>query len=140
MKTRLLSLIVTLGLVLAPGQLPAQGPGRGGPPDAVPAGIDLATARTLVAAAEAAAKAADARVAIAVVDVNGDVVLFQRMDGAPSIAVTTSQGKARAAVLLGMPTKAVQDAMTAGRPVPALINAPPRGAIELTLMQRTTAT
>ena len=40
--------------------------------------IDLAMAKRIVAAAEAAAVAGDARVAIAVVDANGDLVFFQR--------------------------------------------------------------
>jgi uncharacterized protein GlcG (DUF336 family) len=43
-----------------------------------------------VAAAVAAANGATAHVAIAVVDVNGDLVYFERMDGAAGRAVTSA--------------------------------------------------
>ena len=135
MRTLLSSLSLAIVAVLVPHRGSAQGPPGGGAPVAPVAGIDLATARKLAAAAEAAAIGAGARVAIAIVDVNGDLVYFQRMDGAHPMAVTSSQGKARAAVLFGMPTKALQDAMAAGRPVSATLTAPPRGAVELTPMQ-----
>jgi glc operon protein GlcG len=89
----------------------------------------------MVAAAEAAAIAANAQVAIAVVDGNGDLVYFERMDGASARAVTSAQGKARAALLFGLPTKEVQDAMTAGKPVSAMITSPAAGAWEVTIGQ-----
>jgi glc operon protein GlcG len=98
-------------------------------------GVDVATAKKMVMAAEAAAQKANANVAIAVVDINGDLVYFERMDGASARAVTSSQGKARAAMMFGIPTKAVQDAMQAGRPVSATILAPVAGAWEITPMQ-----
>ena len=64
-----------------------QGQGRGqaaaAPPR--PQGVDAATAKKTVAAAEAAA--------IAVVDGNGDLVFFEPMDGASVRAVTSSQTK-----------------------------------------------
>ena len=105
-----------------------------GPPPAKQT-IDISTAKKMVAAAEAAAIAANAIVSIAVVDSNGDLVHFERMDGAPNRAVTSSQGKARAALLFGLPTKQIQDAMAAGKPVSATITAPVAGANELTPMQ-----
>ena len=115
------------------GQAPGQ---QGGQPAAPrPTGIDLATARRMMAATEAAATAANARVAIAIVDMNGDLVLFQRMDGASARAVTSSHGKARAALLFGMPTKAIADAAAAGTPLTATITQPIAGAWELTPMQ-----
>ena len=86
----------------------------------------------MVAAAEAAAIAANAQVAIAVVDGNGDLVYFERMDGASARAVTSSQGKARAALLFGLPTKEVQDAIAAGKPVSVTITSPAAGAWEIT--------
>jgi len=100
-----------------------------------PVGVDAATAKKMVAAAEAAAVAANAQIAIAVVDGNGDLVYFERMDGASARAVTSSQGKARAALLLGVPTKAAQDAMTAGKPLPVTLTSPPAGAWEITVGQ-----
>ena len=100
-----------------------------------PMGIDIATAKRILAAAETAATSANTHVAIAVVDSNGDLVCFERMDGTSARAVIASQGKARAALLFGMPTKEVQDAMVAGKPLSATITAPVAGAWELTPMQ-----
>jgi glc operon protein GlcG len=97
--------------------------------------IDLATARTMVNAAEEAAKKANVHVAIAVVDANGDLVLSVRLDGAWDKSVTSCQGKARAAVLFGVPTKQVQDAIAAGEAVEAKLTPPVSGAAELTLWQ-----
>jgi glc operon protein GlcG len=104
------------------GQAPAAGPGggRGGAPAAPPL-IDHATAKTASAAAEAAATAANAHVAIAVVDANGDLVYFARMDGAPAGGPPSSQAKARAAIVFGVPTKSVADAAAAGTPMSATI-------------------
>jgi len=132
-------LTALLGLLLAVSVVEplAQQPGRGrGLPPARPAGIDIATAQRMVSAAADAAKAAGAPVAIAVIDVNGDLVAFARMDGASPQAVTSSQGKARAAVLFGVPTKQVQDAATAGTPISVTVTLPPPlGAQELTPFQ-----
>jgi glc operon protein GlcG len=97
--------------------------------------IDLATARTIANAAEEAAKKAKVHVAIAVVDANGDLVLSVRLDGAWDKAVTSCQGKARAAVLFGVPTKQVQDAIAAGKTVEAKLIPPVSGAAELTIWQ-----
>jgi glc operon protein GlcG len=114
------------------------------PPQGAPGGqaqappkqyIDVATAKKMVAAAEAAATAINARVAIAVVDANGDLVYFERMDGAAPRAVTSSQGKARAALMFGIPTKEIQDDMAAGKPLPATITPPIAGAAEITIQQ-----
>jgi glc operon protein GlcG len=113
---------------------PAQGApaGQAQPPKQ---NIDVATAKKMVAAAEAAATAANAKVAISVVDANGDLVYFERMDGAAPRAVTSAQGKARAALLFGMPTKEIQDAMAAGKPLPGTITPPVAGAAEITIQQ-----
>ena len=59
-----------------------QGQRAGGPPPPPPQGIDVATAKKMVAAAEAAATAMNAHNAFAVVDANGDLVFFERMDTA----------------------------------------------------------
>jgi glc operon protein GlcG len=134
---------LTLGIVAALTMLPhatalAQGGpppgGRMGPP-AAKSTIDFATAQKLASATKAAAVAAGANVAIAVVDSNGDLVYFERMDGAMGRAITSSQGKARAALLFGVPTKQLQDAMAAGKPLSVTITSPAQGANELTPMQ-----
>jgi glc operon protein GlcG len=139
MKRRILAMLAVAVLSAASPLVAAaqnQPGGQGGAPAAPrPAGIDLATARRMMAATEPAATAANARVAIAIVDMNGDLVLFQRMDGASARAVTSSHGKARAALLFGMPTRAVADAVAAGTPVTATITQPIAGAWELTPMQ-----
>ena len=113
----------------APPPGPPPGGGGGGGRGGAPAQLDFASAKLGVDAAEAAAKGMSATVAIAVVDANGDLVYFRRMDGASSIAVTSAQGKARASILFGVPSKALQDAVAAGTTVsatlrPAAANAP----------------
>jgi glc operon protein GlcG len=130
-------LIVAFAFTSVSAQAPQGGQGRGQAAAAAPAkpGVDAATAKKMVAAAEAAALAANAPVAIAVVDGNGDLVYFERMDGASARAVTSSQGKARAALLLGVPTKAAQDAINAGKPLPVTLTTPPAGAWEITIGQ-----
>jgi glc operon protein GlcG len=108
--------------MLAQGGPPAgAGGGRGGGRGGGPAQIDFGTAMKAAAATEAAAAAAKAAVAIAVVDANGDLVYFKRMDGTQGIPVTASQAKARAAILFGVPTKALQDAAAAGTPISATV-------------------
>ena len=129
--------VMVFVLVAAAAQAP-QGAGQGRGQAAAPAkpvGVDAATAKKMIAAAEAAAIAANAQVAIAVVDGNGDLVYFERMDGASARAVTSSQGKARAALLLGVPTKEAQDAIAAGKPLPVTLTSPPAGAWEITIGQ-----
>ena len=129
-------IVIVFALLGAAAQAPQGGQGRGqaaAPPR--PIGVDAATAKKMVAAAEAAAIAANAQVAIAVVDGNGDLVYFERMDGASARAVTSSQGKARAALLLGVPTKEAQDSIAAGKPIPVTLTSPPAGAWEVTIGQ-----
>ena len=126
------TLLLSSQLILA--QAPPPPAGRGAPPPPKQT-IDVATAKKMVAAAEAAALAANAIVSIAVVDSTGDLVYFERMDGAPARAVTSSQGKARAALLFGKPTKEVQDAISAGKPIAVTITNPAAGALDLTPAQ-----
>ena len=99
-------------------QAPVASPAR-------PQRIDLVAARRALAAAIARATAANVRVSVAVVDVNGDLVAFERMDGAVSPSILISQGKAHAALMFGMSTAELQDAIAAGRPVTATITPPP---------------
>jgi glc operon protein GlcG len=90
-----------------------------------PQSIDVVTARRVLAAALARAAAANVRVSIAVVDANGDLVAFERMDGAVAPSILISQGKAHAALMFGTSTADVQDAIAAGKPVTATITPPP---------------
>ena len=134
-------LMLAGGTILAASLVHAQAPvaasavspaPRPGPPP-VKSTIDFATAQKVAVAARTAAPAADAKVAIAIVDSNGDLVYFERMDG--SGAVAASQGKARAAMLFGLPTKQVADAMAAGKPLAVTLTKPPQGAQEFMVLQ-----
>lgn len=84
-----------------------------------PRGIDLADAKKMVAAAAAAAAKEKWNVAFAVVDANGDLVYFERMDGAHDRGVTSALGKARAAALYGENGFVLQEKATAaqGKPI-----------------------
>src|SRR5580658_10438748 len=102
-------ILAGLTFVLAAGFAPTrsfaqaapQGQQAGRPnPNAPPQSIDLATAKRMIAAAEAAATALKDHVAICIMDVRGDMVFFQRMDTLDLTPGNTSQGKARAALQL----------------------------------------
>jgi glc operon protein GlcG len=76
--------------------------------------IDLRTlsgagARVAVDAAERAATESGLRVSIAVVDVAGNLVSFQRVANAPPTSIEAALRKARTAVHLGAPTKLFED-------------------------------
>jgi len=133
------ALAATLGSVPsnAQGQMPAQGGARNAPQQGSVQFLDLAAAKKMVAAAEAAATAANQHVAICVMDANGDVVLEERMDTTPHIPIVTAQGKARAVLLFGMPTGQIADAIQQKKPVDASVTAPPVGVGggEITVMR-----
>ena len=98
--------------------------------------IDLATAKKMVAAAEAAAVAMNQHVAICVMDTNGDVVLAERMDGTPHVPVITAQGKAKAVLIFGIPTRDIAQAIADKKPIAATVKNPPMGyGGEVTLMR-----
>src|SRR6202047_5488712 len=86
----------------APATPPAP-PSAGGTPDAMPfdipygQSIGLEQAKQVMGAAEAEAKKRNWKMNIAVVDTNGELVHFSRMEGAQIASVTISQGKARTA-------------------------------------------
>ena len=81
---------------------PAQ-PSAGGTPDAMPfdipygQSIGLEHAKQVMAAAEAEAKKRNWKMNIAVVDTNGELVQFERMEGAQIASGSISIGKARTA-------------------------------------------
>jgi glc operon protein GlcG len=83
-----------------PAPPPAQ-PAAGGTPDAMPfdipygQSIGLERAKQVVAAAEAEAKKRNWKMNIAVVDTNGEIVMFERMEGAQIASGPISIGKAR---------------------------------------------
>jgi len=92
----------TLAQAPAPATPPVQ-PSAGGTPDAMPfdipygQSIGLEQAKQIVAAAEAEAKKRNWKMNIAVVDTNGEIVMFERMEGAQIASGPISIGKARTA-------------------------------------------
>jgi uncharacterized protein GlcG (DUF336 family) len=80
---------------------PPTPPAAGGTPDAVPfdipygISIGLEKAKQVMAAAEAEAKRRNWKLDIAVVDTNGELVHFSRMEGAQIGSVSVAIGKAR---------------------------------------------
>jgi len=86
----------------APAAPPAP-PSAGGTPDAMPfdipygVSIGLEHAKQLMAAAEAEAKKRNWKMNIAVVDTNGELVQFERMEGAQIASGPIAVGKARTA-------------------------------------------
>jgi glc operon protein GlcG len=86
----------------APATPPAP-PSAGGTPDAMPfdipygVSIGLERAKQVMAAAEAEAKRRNWKMNISVVDTNGELVHFSRMEGAQIASGPISQGKARTA-------------------------------------------
>jgi uncharacterized protein GlcG (DUF336 family) len=116
-----LSLGLLLGGAAFAQQPPPNAPG-GGTPDAVPADIPYGMsiseekAKQALAAAEAEAKKRNWKMNIAVVDTNGDLIHFLRMDGAQIASVTISQGKARTAARYRRSTQAFYNAFETGHP------------------------
>jgi glc operon protein GlcG len=92
----------TLAQAPAPATPPAP-PSAGGTPDAMPfdipygVSIGLERAKQVMAAAEAEAKRRNWKMNIAVVDTNGELVNFERMEGAQIASGSISVGKARTA-------------------------------------------
>src|ERR1700691_2630470 len=82
---------------------PPSPPSAGGTPDAMPfdipygVSIGLERAKQVMAAAEAEAKRRNWKLNIAVVDTNGELVHFSRMEGAQIASGSVSVGKARTA-------------------------------------------
>ena len=73
--------------------------------------ISLARASAAIAAAVAEAKKHDWKLNVAVLDSGGNLVAFQRMDGAQLASIQIAEHKARAAVSFRRETKAFEDAI-----------------------------
>lgn len=76
--------------------------------------IGAEQAKTIAAAAIAEARKNQWTMAIAIVDISGDLVYFERMDHTQVGSVDVAIAKARAAARFKRPTKAFQDALAAG--------------------------
>ena len=102
-------------------QTPAPAAAGGNPLDVVPdkmpfdvpygAPITLERATVAINAAIAEAKKRDWKLNVAVVDSGGNLVAFQRMDGAQIGSIAVSEHKARAAVTFRRETKAWENAI-----------------------------
>ena len=77
------------------------------------ASIRLEPARRAAAAALAEARRNTWTMAVAIVDISGELVYFEKMDDTQNGSVTVAAAKARSAALFKRPTKAFQDSLTA---------------------------
>lgn len=73
--------------------------------------ISLEHANAVIAAAVAEARKRDWKLNVAVVDAGGNLVAFQRMDGAQLASIPISQHKARTAALFRRETKVFENAV-----------------------------
>ena len=69
----------------------------------------------MMAAGEAEARKNNWNVAIAIVDAGANLIMFHKMDDTQMGSVDVSIGKARTAVNFKRPTKALEEAIAAGR-------------------------
>jgi glc operon protein GlcG len=76
--------------------------------------ITLEQAKKVAAAAEAEATKRNMKMVIAVVEPNGSLVYFLRMDGAQYASVKIAQDKALSAALFGRPTRAFRERVAKG--------------------------
>ena len=105
-------------------QAPAAAPARA--PYGTP--ITLAQARSIATAAESEARRNGWRMAVAIVEPTGDLVLFERLDDTQYGSIQIAQTKARAAALYRRATKEFADAVQTNGGV-GIVTAP--GAIAL---------
>ena len=78
--------------------------------------LSLAAARTIIAAAEAAAAARGVGVVTVVVDSSGTVIELSRMDTAQVASVNVGIGKARTAAIYRRPSRDFEEQASGGRP------------------------
>jgi|ERR1035438_6325950 glc operon protein GlcG len=113
--------IMLCTVMLGIGESRAQQPQQSNPLDTVPdrmpfdvpygAPISLERAEIAMAAASAEAKKYDWKLSVAVVDSGGNLVAFQRMDGAQLASIQIAEHKARAAVTFRRETKVFESAI-----------------------------
>ena len=123
MPAKSLPVLALLGVALTAAAADAPSPAApaANPLDAVPdkmpfdipygAPISLARASAAIAAAVAEAKKRDWKLNVAVLDSGGNLVAFQRMDGAQLASIAIAEHKARAAVSFRRETRAFEDAI-----------------------------
>ena len=102
------SLVFALMFALCASSAIAQMPNPYGAP------IGLENAKKVAAAAVAEASKNHWTMAVAVTDIGGDLVYFEKMDGTQTGSVKVALGKARTAVLFKRPSKVFQDIVAGG--------------------------
>jgi uncharacterized protein GlcG (DUF336 family) len=117
---RILTMVMCIAALFVVGETQAQAPSPN-PLDAVPdvmpfdipygPPIVLERAKAVIAAAAAEAQKRNWKLNIAVVDSGGNLVAFERMDGALLASVAVSQHKARTAVIYRRETKVWENAI-----------------------------
>jgi glc operon protein GlcG len=121
-RTRLTLAVSLLASAAAGAQQPPPGP----PPQMAPAygpPISLAQAKKIARVAEAAARRAGAKGdVIAIVQPDGSLVYFEKLDGATYASIEFAQAKARTAAVLRMPSGPGPD--NGPPPLPDLIGLP----------------
>ena len=107
---------------------PPAAPSSGGTPDAMPfdipygMSIGLERAKQVMAAAEAEAKRRNWKMNIAVVDTNGELVQFERMEGAQIASGSISIGKARTAARFRRESRLFYNAYETGHTYPGTLD------------------
>src|SRR5712671_5600941 len=76
--------------------------------------ITIDAARKAAAPALAEAQKNNLRMAVAIVDISGDLVYFEKLDGTQAASVNIAVDKARSSARFKRPTKALQDTVAAG--------------------------
>ncbi len=116
-------LTASAALAQAPSAPPPPQPPSGGTPEqmpfATPYGTPISVGRAQQLANAVLAEAAKHptwRFNIAVVDPNGDLIYFYRMDGAQLASITIAQGKARTAARFRRETRTFYNAYETGHP------------------------
>src|SRR5256885_8649667 len=104
--TRKIALMALVALIAAP--VFAQMPNPYG------SSISVDNAKKIAALSVAEASRNNWKMAIAIVDVAGDLVYFEKMDGTQLASVNIAQDKARSSVRFKRPTKAMQDVLAQG--------------------------
>jgi glc operon protein GlcG len=110
LKAFAIALAVT-GFSLTPSAAHAQQtPPPYGPP------ITLEMAKKVMAAAEAEAARNNWPFVIAIIDTGGHVVMMQKSDQVQFASIALAEGKAQTALAFKMPSKVLEDVLTAGGP------------------------
>jgi len=76
--------------------------------------LNLEAIKTMVSAAEAQAQKRNVQVTLCIVDESGNLLYFQKADGAGLNTIQFAQKKARAAAIYGRPSKAQEDQLKSG--------------------------